>query len=107
MTYGLKKSKVSFSPLIIALKELHQKRMQEKEIKMWIRDLESLFYEIDKDKSGNIDREEYEDMINSFEMSDSLKTFLSGKFGVIDEDNNGYIDLNEFLTFFLYSPNFK
>jgi len=103
---GVQVPNASSPTLIGALIDLHQKRMQEKEIIMWISNLERLFLQSDKDMSGDIDKEELKEMIAVLDVSDSLKTTLYGNFSVIDKDNNGAITLRDFLTFFLKNSKF-
>merc|ERR1719397_621536 len=97
----------SCSPLILALKELRQKHVKKEIIKTWIRNLASLFFMTDADRSGQIDSCEYGKMISTLHLSEKLKFSLMNKFGDIDEDNSGNVSLDEFLKFFLLYPKFN
>merc|ERR1719317_472090 len=99
-------SNASSPTLIGALIDFHQKLMQEKEIIMWISNLERLFLQSDKDMSGDIDNEELKEMVSDLDVSDSLKSSLYRNFSDIEKDNNGAITLRSFLTFFLLNSKF-
>jgi len=95
------------TPLISALKKLQQRRDQKRGIKMWARNLASLFFLTDQDHSGKIDSREYQQMIDGLDISEGLKLLLRDKFTSIDKDRTNGINLTEFLFFFLKHPMFK
>jgi len=95
------------TPLIIALKKLQQRRGQIRGIKMWTNNLANLFYLADTNSSGLIDFDEYREMLEKLDISESLKNSLRTKFNNIDKDGSGAINLEEFLMFFLKFPKFK
>jgi len=61
----------------------------------------------DVDGSGEIDFNEYIQMIKQLDLSETLKSSLAEKFTSIDEDGSGGITLNEFVKFFHKFPSFK
>jgi len=95
------------SPLICAIKKLQQRHDQKRGIKMWTTILAGLFCITDKDGSGYIDAQEYDQMLDMLDISEELKFSLRDKFYTIDKDNSGGISLTEFLMYFLRFPMFK
>jgi len=95
------------SPLVTAIKKLQQRNDQKRGIRMWTKNLAKLFGVTDKDCSGHIDEQEYQQMIDMLKISEELKYDLRGKFSHIDTDGEGGITLIEFLEFFLDLPMFK
>jgi len=95
------------NPLIIALKMLQERHIQKKTIKHWIYNLANLFVTTDQDNNGYLEPEEYGEMISNLNLSADLKESLRSKFGEIDEDNTGKINLGEFLQYFLLFPKFN
>jgi hypothetical protein len=94
------------SPLISAIKKLHARSDQKRELKMWAQNLANLFYHNDEDGSGYIDEKEYQHMLDRLDISEQLKLSLREKFNSIDKDGQG-INLTEFLLFFLNYPMFR
>jgi len=94
------------SPLISAIKKLHQRSDQKRELKLWAQNLANLFHLTDEDGSGYIDEKEYQNMLDRLDISEPLKLSLREKFNCIDKDGHG-INLKEFLLFFLNYPMFK
>jgi len=95
------------SPLISALKKLQHSRGQKRGVKMWSHNLARLFSISDVDGSRYIDPCEYKDMINTLDLSESLKDILRNTFRKIDIDGSNDINLREFLLYFLKFPMFK
>lgn len=95
------------APLVVALKKLQQKNVKMSGIKKWTNNLADLFYITDVDGSGAIDPSEYRTMIEKLDISKSMKTALYDKFEEIDTDNDGSINLYEFLYFFLKFSKFQ
>jgi len=95
------------SPLISAIKKLHQRSDQKRDLKMWSQNLANLFLHTDVDGSGYIDEKEYQQMLDRLDISDELKFSLREKFDSIDKDGNDGICLTEFLFFFLTFPMFR
>jgi len=95
------------TPLVIALKKLQQKNVKMSGIKMWTNNLAELFDITDVDGSGSIEPFEYKMMINKLDISMAMKNALCNKFEEIDVNNDGSINLYEFLYFFLKFPKFN
>jgi hypothetical protein len=95
------------SPLITAIKNLRERREQQRAITIWTKNLTHLFLVADADDSGYIDKSEYQQMIEMLGMSDELKFCLREKFSSIDKNGSGGINLDEFLIFFLTFPMFE
>jgi len=95
------------SPLITALKTLQRRRGHQRGVKMWTKTLAKLFFATDVDDSGQIDVNEYINMISELDLSDDLKNVLAEKFTSIDADGSGGITLSEFVRFFHRFPSFQ
>jgi len=93
-------------PLVNALKKLQAQHQQRRTIKTWIYNLANLFLSADVDRNGAVNSEEYIKMVNCLDINDELKSMLTFKFDVIDNNGNGTISLREFLNFFLVFPKF-
>lgn len=60
---------------------------------------EQLFYSFDTDKDGQITTVELSTVMKSLGQQQASDEDLKEMIGKMDKDNNGYIDLQEFLKF--------
>jgi len=95
------------APLVVALRELQDRNTKKTGIKMWTETLADLFFKTDVDNSGTIQPSEYKRMMEKIDVSESMKNALTDKFPEIDIDDDGIINLNEFLYFFLKFKKFN
>jgi len=95
------------APLVVALRKLQDKNTKKNGIKMWTGTLADLFFKTDVDGSGTIQPAEYKKMIEKIDVSESMRNALSDKFRKIDIDDDGIINLYEFLYFFLKFQKFN
>lgn len=65
--------------------------------------LRKLFQQFDTNKSGNITIDELAGMVAQLGVSVDRK-FLNGLMKVIDQNNNGAIEYDEFANFIIYDP---